>query len=60
MPLRDAALEEQEWKTKWKVVIFVEYGGYKYKGTKMQENWGQGFVSGEQLKNIWYSQCLEV
>jgi len=26
----------------------------------MQENWGQGFVSGEQLKNIWYSQCLEV
>jgi len=34
--------------------------GYKYKGTKIQENQGQSFVSGEQLKNIWYSQCLKV
>ena len=37
------------------MVTFVECGGYEYKDTKMQENQGQGFVSGEQLKNIWYS-----
>jgi len=41
------------------VVTFVECGGYEYKGTKIQENQGQGFVSGEQLKNIWCSQYLE-
>ena len=38
----------------------MEYRGCKYKGTKTQENWRQGFVSGEQLKNIWYSQYLKV
>jgi len=47
MSPRGAALEEQGWKTRWKVVTFVEYGGYEYKGTKTQENWGQRFVSGE-------------
>jgi len=60
MPPRSAALEEQGWKTRWEVVTLVECRGCKYKGTKTQENQGQGFVSGEQLKNIWCSQCLEV
>ena len=55
MPLRGATLEEQGQKIRWEVVTFVEYRGCKYKGTKTQENQGQGFVSGEQLKNIWYS-----
>jgi len=55
MPPRGIALEEQGWKTRWKVVTFVEYGGCEYKGTKIQENGGQSFVSREQLKNIWYS-----
>ena len=59
MPPRGTALEEQGQKTKWEVVTFVKYGRCQYKGTKIQKNWGQGFVSGEQLKNIWYSQCLE-
>jgi len=36
----------------------VECGEYDYKGKKMQENQGQGFISGEQLKNIWCSNCL--
>ena len=40
MPPRGVALEEQGWKTRWEVVTFVECGGYKYKGTKMQENQG--------------------
>ena len=60
MPPRGTALEEQEWKTRWKVVTFVECRGYEYKGTKIQENQEQVFVSRKQLKNIWYSQCLEV
>ena len=60
MSPRGIALEKQEQKTRWEIVIFVESGGYKYKDTKIQENQGQSFVSGEQLKNIWYSQCLEV
>jgi len=38
-------------------VIFVECGGCNYKGTKTKENQGQGFVSGERLKNIWYESC---
>ena len=38
-------------------MIFVECGGCNYKGTKTKENQGQGFVSGERLKNIWYESC---
>jgi len=52
MPLRSAALEQRGWTTKWKVVMFVKYRGYDYKGTKTQENQGQGFVLGEHLKNV--------
>jgi len=39
MPPRSIVLEERGWSTKWKVVTYVEYRGYEYKGTKTQENW---------------------
>ena len=38
--------------------MFVEYRGYNYKDTKTQENQEQEFVSGEHLRNIWYSSYL--
>ena len=38
MPPKDAALEEREWKTKKEIVMFVEYRGCEYKGTKTKEN----------------------
>jgi len=59
MPLRSAALEERGWTTRWEVVTFVECGECNYKGTETQENKGQGFVTGEQLNNICYQNCLE-
>ena len=59
MPPRRAALEQREWTTKWKVVTFVECRGCNHKGTKMQENQEQGFVSGEHLRNVWCNSCLE-
>jgi len=39
------------------VVIFVEYRGCDYKRTKTQENQGQGFLSKEQLRNMWCGGC---
>jgi len=39
--------------------MFVEGGGYNYKGTKIHENQGQGFVSSKHLRDMWYSSCLE-
>jgi len=59
MPLRSTVLEQRGWITRWEVVTFVECGGYNYKDTKMHENQGQGFISGEHLRNIWYSSYLE-
>ena len=41
-------------------MTFVECKEYNYKGTKTHKNQGQGFISGENLINIWYSSCLEV
>jgi len=35
---KGAALEKRGWKTKKEIVMFVEYGGYEYKGTKTEEN----------------------
>jgi len=52
MSLRSTALEQRGWTTKWKVIMFVEYRGCDYKGTRTQKNQGQGFVSGEHLKNV--------
>lgn len=37
----------------------MKCGGYKYKGTKTQDNCKQGFISGEQLKNIWCDDYLK-
>jgi len=38
MPLRSTVLERRGWKMRWEVVMFVECGGYDYKGTKTEEN----------------------
>ena len=38
--------------------MYVEGGGCNYKGMKIQENQKQGFVSGEQLRNIWCDKYL--
>ena len=45
--------------TKWEVVTFVECKGYNYKDTKIYKNQGQGFISGEQLRNIQYNSCFK-
>ena len=52
-------MEQRGWTTKWKIVIFVEYKGYNYKDTKIQENQGQEFVLEEHLRNVWCSSCLK-
>jgi len=59
MSLRSAVLEQRGWMTRWEVMTFVECRGCNYKDTKMHENWEQGFISGEHLRNVWYSSCLE-
>jgi len=52
LPLRGAATCIEGWTTPRKVVTFVECRGCNYKGTKMQENQGQGFLEKEQLCNM--------
>ena len=47
------------WTMQWEVVTLVECRGCDYKGTKMQKNWGQGFLEKEQLCNIWCGECKE-
>jgi len=37
----------------------VECGGCNYKDTKTYKNQGQGFIPGEQLRNVWYDSCLK-
>jgi len=59
MPPRSTILEQRGWMTKWEVVTFVEYGGCNYKGTKIHKNQRQRFVSGKQLRNVWYRSCLK-
>jgi len=41
------------------IVTFVEYGRCEYKGTRTEENRGQGFISGKQLRNLWCGRCLK-
>ena len=41
------------------VVTFVECQGCDYKGTKTQENYGQGFLSKRQLLHMWCEGCRE-
>jgi len=40
-------------------VTLVECRGCDYKGTKTQENKGQGFLSKRQLCNMWCGNCKE-
>jgi len=47
------------WMTQREVVTFVECRGCDYKGTKTQENQGQGFLSKRQLLHIWCESCRE-
>jgi len=52
LPPRGAEMSMEGWTTKREVVIFVEYRGCNYKGTKTQENHGQGFMSKKQLLHM--------
>ena len=47
------------WITQWEVVTLIECRGYDYKEAKTQENKGQGFLSKEQLGNMWCGSCKE-
>ena len=57
--LRSTILKQRGQTTKWEVITSVECREYNYKDTKIQRNQEQGFVSGEYLRNIWYSSCLK-
>ena len=59
LPPRGAAMCMEGWTTPREVVTFVEYRECDYKGTKTQENQGQGFLSKEQLCNMWCGRCKE-
>ena len=45
LPLKGARISVEGWTMQREVVTFVEYRGCDYKGTKTQENCGQGFLS---------------
>ena len=47
------------WTTPREVVTFVECKGCDYKGTKTEENRGQGFLEKAQLCNMWCGSCKE-
>jgi len=59
LPLRGVVMDMERWMTKWEVIMFVECRGCDYKGTKIQENRGQGFLGKEQLCNMWCGRCKE-
>jgi len=39
-------------------VTFIEYKKYDYRGTKIEKNQEQEFISEEQLKNVQCERCL--
>jgi len=47
------------WTTRREVVTFVECQRCNYKGTKTEENRGQGFLQKGQLSNMWCRGCKE-
>ena len=47
------------WMMQREVVTFMECRGCNYKGTKTQENWGQGFLGKKQLLHMWCEGCRE-
>jgi len=59
LPPRGAAMCMEGWTTPREVVTFVECKGCDYKGTKMEENQGQRFLSKGQLSNMWCGSCKE-
>jgi len=59
LPPRRARMSIEGWTTKKEVVTFVECQGCDYKGTKTQENHGQGFLSKRQLLHMWCESCRE-
>jgi len=59
LPPREAAMCMEGWTTPREVVTFVECRGCDYKGTKTEENQGQGFLSKGQLCNMWCGSCKE-
>jgi len=59
LPPRGAAMCMEGWTTPREVVTFVECRGCNYKGTKTEENQGQGFLSKGQLCNMWCGSCKE-
>jgi len=60
LPPRGARMSMERWTMQKEVVTFVECRGCDYKGTKTQENHGQGFLSKRQLLHIWCEGCREV
>jgi len=59
LPPRGAQMSMEGWTTQREVVTFVECRGCDYKGTKTQENQGQGFLSKRQLLHMWCESCRE-
>jgi len=59
LPPRGAAMCMEGWTIPREVVMLVECRGCDYKGTKTEENQGQGFVSKGQLCNMWCGSCKE-
>ena len=59
LPPRGAEISMEGWMTRREVVTFVECQGCDYKGTKTQENHGQGFLSKKQLLHMWCESCRE-
>ena len=59
LPPREAAICMEGWLTPREVVTFVKCRGCDYKGTKTEENWGQGFLGKVQLCNMWCGSCKE-
>jgi len=59
LPPRGVAICMEVWTTPREVMTFVECRGCNYKGMKMEENQGQGFLSKGQLCNMWCENCKE-
>jgi len=56
---RGARMSMEGWMMQKEVVTFVECRRCNYKGTKTQENRGQGFLSKKQLLHMWCESCRE-
>jgi len=59
LPLQGAKMSMEGWVMGREVVTLVECRGCDYKGTKTQENQGQGFLSKRQLLHIWCESYRE-